>query len=346
METRRIEETAGDVWFVYDGECPICRTAAQALRIRKAVGSLHLVNAREEANHPIMEEIRQLGLDLDAGMVMKFQGRCYHGQDALHLMALLGSRHGWFNRMNAVLFRSRTVAKLCYPLMRATRNGLLRLQGTPPIDNLEESPATPIFAAIFGEDWARLPLVMQRHYAVRAYSDDSVTVRGTLDIEVSWGVRIMARLTGMLVPYAGKNIPVTVTFRSGRHSRAFHFERVFHFPQHGDICFNSRMDPGGGNELVEFMRFGIGWKLAYRWDGEAVRLEHRGYVWRLLGWMIPLPLAWIIGRGNAVEVPLSDATFRMHTSAVHPWFGRTFGYGGEFTVIARELYDDALYASP
>lgn len=133
------ESAKGDVWFVYDGDCPICTTAANALQIRKAVGTLHLVNAREDRNHPVMREILARRLNLDEGMVIKFLDTCYFGADALHVMALLGTGQGWFNRMNASLFRSKTLSRLLYPPMRTARNLFIRLKGIPKIDNLNNT---------------------------------------------------------------------------------------------------------------------------------------------------------------------------------------------------------------
>jgi predicted DCC family thiol-disulfide oxidoreductase YuxK len=132
----RVEIGKGDVWFVYDGECPLCSAAAHALRIRQAVGHLHLVDARIETSHPIIKEVRDLNLDLDEGMVIKFRETHYHGADALHVMAMLGTGRGWFNRLNAVLFRSKLLSRLCYPSLRAGRNLLIRLRGVEKIDNL------------------------------------------------------------------------------------------------------------------------------------------------------------------------------------------------------------------
>ena len=85
---------------------------------------------------PVMREIDACGLNLDEGMVIKFQDTCYHGADALHVMALLGTRHGWFNRMNAWLFRSKRISTLVYPFMRAARNLALRFKGVSKIGNL------------------------------------------------------------------------------------------------------------------------------------------------------------------------------------------------------------------
>jgi predicted DCC family thiol-disulfide oxidoreductase YuxK len=329
-----MEAMQGDVWFVYDGECPICSMAAQALRIKQAVGALHLVNARLNTQHPVLAEVNARRLNLDEGMVLKFQGAYYHGQDALHLMALLGSPHGWFNCMNALLFRSRTVARVCYPVMRGMRNMLLYLKGVGKIDNLQSHDA-PIFKAVFGKDWDALPPVMQQHYAVRPYSDDVVQVQGTLDVRISLLVRIIGKYTGLLLAYSGDNVPVTVTFRSGKRSRAFYFDRVFHFPTHGDVPFISRMEHLRDNIMVEYMRFGVGWKCAYAWDGEKVTLEHRGYVWRVARFLLPIPAGLLIGRGHAEEVPTSSDSFRMWTHANHAWWGKTFAYAGEFRILHR-----------
>lgn len=130
-------EDKGEIWFAYDGECPICTYAAHALRIRQSVGPLHLVDARADKDHPLIHRIAEEKLDLDEGMVIQFGGRLYHGADALQVMALLGSDHGWFNRVNVRLFRSPVLAKLAYPLMRGSRNLLIRLLGVAPIDNLK-----------------------------------------------------------------------------------------------------------------------------------------------------------------------------------------------------------------
>jgi predicted DCC family thiol-disulfide oxidoreductase YuxK len=130
-------QDTGEIWFVYDGDCPVCTYAARALRIRDSVGSLHLLDARTGRDHPLIQRITAAGLDLDEGMVIAFCDRFYHGADALQMMGLLGSSYGWFNRLNAMLFRSPVVARCAYPLMRAGRNLLLRLRGVTPIGNRE-----------------------------------------------------------------------------------------------------------------------------------------------------------------------------------------------------------------
>jgi predicted DCC family thiol-disulfide oxidoreductase YuxK len=121
------------VVLVYDGDCPFCSAAAHMVRIKKAVGALEIVNAREAKDSEIMRAIATRGLDLNQGIVVSFEGRLYHGQDALHLLALIGSKSGWMNRLNVALFRNRTTVRLSYPFMKAIRNTTLRVLGKRPI---------------------------------------------------------------------------------------------------------------------------------------------------------------------------------------------------------------------
>ena len=97
------------------------------VRLRKSVGEVHLVDAREGG--PVVDEIQAAGLDLDKGMAFKIGGRLYHGADCLNVLALLSSESGWFNRLNAAAFRSPTVSRLAYPLLKAGRNLLLMVRG-------------------------------------------------------------------------------------------------------------------------------------------------------------------------------------------------------------------------
>lgn len=191
----------------------------------------------------------------------------------------------------------------------------------------------PIFQSVFGEQWHRLPPVMQKHYAVIPYNDEVITAEGTLTIRACWLIKRVARLTGILVPYEGNRVPVTVRFYSGQDSADFHFDRIFHYPGKPPYHFHSRMRLLNGNELIERMRFGLGWKLAYEWDGRKVILSHRGYIWQIGAIHFPIPLSWLIGKGYAEEEALSNDMFRMWTHTLHPWFGEMLRYEGEFEIL-------------
>ncbi len=113
--------------IVYDGECPFCSRYVALVRLRETVGAVKLVNARDGG--ALVERLLDEGYDLDEGMVLFWQGRIYHGDACLHMLALLSTPLGAFNRVNAALFRSERVARLLYPVLRSGRNATLRLLG-------------------------------------------------------------------------------------------------------------------------------------------------------------------------------------------------------------------------
>lgn len=122
------------VVLVYDKECPACDNYCRLVRIREDIGDLVLVDAREPG--PILDEITALGWDIDQGMVLKLEQQLYYGSDAIHMLSLLGTRSGVFNRLNYWLFKSKRLSHVLYPILRALRNLLLKLLGKTKINNL------------------------------------------------------------------------------------------------------------------------------------------------------------------------------------------------------------------
>lgn len=128
---------ATEAWLIYDGECPFCSAYVKYLRVQDSVGALHLVNARDGG--PVVEQVKQAGADLDEGMVLKIGDRLYHGADCIHALALLSTPSNIFNRINGRIFRSPTMARHLYPILRAGRNAALRLLGRRKIGRAPQS---------------------------------------------------------------------------------------------------------------------------------------------------------------------------------------------------------------
>lgn len=124
----------GDVLVVYDKQCPACDYYCNMVRIKESVGRVVLVGARDGG--PVMEEITARGLDIDQGMVVKVGSELYYGSDAINVLALMGTNKGFFNRLAYWSFRSRTLARVLYPVLRACRNLLLKILGKTKINNL------------------------------------------------------------------------------------------------------------------------------------------------------------------------------------------------------------------
>ena len=97
------------------------------LRLRAAIGDVILLDAREP--HPVVEELKQSGIDLDEGMALIDGDTIHFGDEVVHRLALMSTGSGAFNKLNAHIFRSPRVARMLYPVMKAGRNATLTLMG-------------------------------------------------------------------------------------------------------------------------------------------------------------------------------------------------------------------------
>ncbi|MGS2718027.1 DUF4166 domain-containing protein [Eionea flava] len=328
------KDSAKGIWFVYDGECPLCKQAALALRIKEAYGILHLLDARDDAEHPLMQTINAEGFDLDEGMII-YDGECfYHGKTALRFMAKYSENKGLFNVATKIVYWSDVLAKLTYPWLRGMRNLLLRRKNISRIDNLKQKNQ-PIFKRVFGEGWDKLPAVMHKHYANKPYSQDITVVDGVLDVSCSGPFKYFAPLFWLLhgIPPANeKEVPVTVRFQSDKNTQSFTFNRMFQFDNRKPYHFRSYMIPIKENEVIEVMPLGLCWRTNVVWEDNRVKLKHKGYALRIAGHFIPLPLTPLMGAGNAEEIAIDDDSFDMQVEITHPWWGRIYEYKGRFTV--------------
>ncbi|WP_193184244.1 DUF4166 domain-containing protein [Nisaea sediminum] len=328
------EGTPGSVSVVYDGACPICRSAAHAVTLRKEHGALALVDARTMPGHRLCRTAEAKGLDLDKGMLIEAGGRLYYGAEATLFLASYGDPNRLTTKLARLLKRSRIASETAYVMLRGVRKLLLFLRG---VDGLQKpsDAGRPIFAPVFGDDWERLPPVIRRHYPNRPFSDDVTRVEGVLDVMSAGPVRLLAPVLSALGQIPARNesgVPVTVTFRSDPGSAAFVFDREFRFSD-GDYHFRSRMLHLGGGEVVEIMRYGFYWRCRYAWREGKVMLAHRGYGIRLFGRHVPLPLGLLLGRNEAEEVPLDAGSFGMMTRITHPLWGRVYEYRGRFSFM-------------
>ncbi|HVV93420.1 MAG TPA: DCC1-like thiol-disulfide oxidoreductase family protein [Hyphomicrobiales bacterium] len=117
------------VTIFYDGQCPFCSAYVGLVRLRAAAGEVRLVDARSGA--PALADAA--GFDLNAGMLVTAGAGRFYGADAVHWLALMSTRAGFFNRLAYVVFRHPRLTRLLYPGMRGVRNLTLRVLGRPPL---------------------------------------------------------------------------------------------------------------------------------------------------------------------------------------------------------------------
>ena len=114
-------------YLAYDGACPFCARFVRYVRLRDSIGPLAMIDSRKGG--PEVDEVCRLGFDLNQGMALKLHGRFYHGAACVHVLALLSTRSGLFNRTVSIMFRSPRMARLLYPVLRVGRNLTLFLLG-------------------------------------------------------------------------------------------------------------------------------------------------------------------------------------------------------------------------
>ncbi|MEM9168284.1 MAG: DCC1-like thiol-disulfide oxidoreductase family protein [Pseudomonadota bacterium] len=130
---------ARDIYIVYDGECPFCSAYVRMVRLREIAGKVHLLDAR--APHPVVDDLKARGYDLDEGMALKIGDAIYHGDECVHQLAMLTGSSGFFNRFHFWVFQNEARAKAIYPTLRAGRNLALKLLGKRKIAEAEAAQA-------------------------------------------------------------------------------------------------------------------------------------------------------------------------------------------------------------
>lgn len=204
-----------------------------------------------------------------------------------------------------------------------------------------ELPAdTPVFKSVLGAGFADLGDIVQRHYFLRPYSTDRMSVSGVMhEVYSSPFARLiipLTRLFGSLVPYRGTDVPVTVHYSARPDADTVHWDRVFDFPGRKPFHFRSYMQPAGDNQVIEYVRFGVGLHLAVTAEDGALVFRDAGYVWRLFGHVIPIPAGLLLGHAYVEERPAGPDHFTMKMHLRHPLFGELFRYSGTFSLDASD----------
>ncbi len=178
-------------------------------------------------------------------------------------------------------------------------------------------PAASLYRRILGEAFVRLPSALQvMHDGVQVAEGGALVDRGG-------GVlaRVVARLVGF--PPAGREIPVTVTFRIERGRE--HWQRAFGNPAISRVHrFSSWQEQGRGRfERLLCERFGpFRFGLALVVDGASLRLVLRG--WSFAGLPLPLFLAPSIAALETAD----DGRFHFDVAISHRLTGLIVHYRG------------------
>lgn len=199
---------------------------------------------------------------------------------------------------------------------------------------------TPVIAQALGEQWDKLHPLVKRHYDIAPGTESRVVMEGEMR-EVHFSrlaapLIHIASLFGALVAERASAIPVTVLNSTRHGDPAMHWHRTFRYPDGRERTFLSRMVYAGGNEIIEYVRFGLGIRMAMSVVDGALLFESRGFHWGsnpASG--LPIPDLLLLGRSRIMERAISDEQFEIEFDTRHPLYGRSFGYNGTFRIAGE-----------
>jgi hypothetical protein len=173
--------------------------------------------------------------------------------------------------------------------------------------------AAPLYRRVLGAAWDALPEPLR---AMHDLSGDMIA-EGVAQVDRGGGLLARLVAAAFRFPKAGKDVPVTVSFRA-RDGREV-WRRDF-----AGSGFRSTQEEGHGRfERLVCERFGpFAFGLALVLDGERLRLIVRR--WSFFG--VPLPL-WLVPRGDAYE-HAEGGRFNFHVEIGHPLTGMIVRYRG------------------
>jgi len=114
--------------IVYDRECPFCTNYVAVMRLKTLFSAVELIDARESDNEYV-KDIKQRGYDLNKGMIVIINADYYYGDEAIWILSKFTEREGVLLHLNSVLFKSKTVTRFLYPIMRFARRLTLIILG-------------------------------------------------------------------------------------------------------------------------------------------------------------------------------------------------------------------------
>ena len=193
----------------------------------------------------------------------------------------------------------------------------------------------PVMKTALGEDWLRLDEAVRRHYDLTPGREAAVRMQGIMqEVDHSHIAKLYllpGRIFGALLPYKGENVTASVrNWTTSTDQKAMFWHRVFDFGAGRKAVFASRMEYVGGDEIIEYVRFGLGIRMKLSVENGALKYRSTGYQWDIGAVKLPIPTWLILGDGEITETGISATEFSMSFRMRHPLFGKTFSYSGSF----------------
>ncbi len=201
---------------------------------------------------------------------------------------------------------------------------------------MNQTTPKSVMQQALGDDWDRLDESVKRHYAMVPGREERMTLQGRLEVfhsRIAELFLLPGRLFGALIPYQGKEVPTEVkNWTQTNNQQAMFWHRQLQFPGKPLAVFKSRMEYLQDDEIIEYVRFNLGIRMRLSVEDGALVFTSTRYLWQLGFLRLSLPTWLILGHARILERGLSENRIAMEFEMVHPWFGKTFGYAGDFVI--------------
>jgi len=189
----------------------------------------------------------------------------------------------------------------------------------------------PLLQKVLGDDWDKLPPVIQRHYTIPV--DSNTCVRG--DMEIAYPNFLLPlisliHLCGGLVSKRGKKINTLVKKTVSAQNTELFWQRTLEYSGNKKDSFYSRMVYLQPNELIETVRFGFGLRLKVSVEDGTLVYRSNGHIWQYACLRLTFPDWLLLGKACIIEHPISDREFKLDFSIQHPLWGESYCYHGIF----------------
>lgn len=195
----------------------------------------------------------------------------------------------------------------------------------------------PVIKRALGEHWDELDDIVKQHYEITPGESSEMLIKGVMDEVYHSSIAkiflLPGRIFGALVPYKGRNISTQVrNWTSVDNDKAMFWYRTLYFPKKSPLIFASRMEHIEDNEIIEYVRYGMGIRMKISVDDGALVFKSKAYVWTIGGISISIPTWLILGDAKIIEKATAADKFYIYFEMKHPLFGKTFSYSGVFYI--------------
>lgn len=189
----------------------------------------------------------------------------------------------------------------------------------------------PLLHKALGEDWDKLPAILQKHYSIP--NNSSTRLKGNMEIGFPnslYPLISLIHLCGGLVLKRGKNIETLVEKTQSVKNTALCWKRTLTYPDNNKDYFYSQMTYLQDHELIEAVRFGFGLRLKVSViDGNLV-YRSNGHIWQYGRLRLSFPDWMLLGKATIVEQAVSEQQFKLDFNINHPLWGKSYWYHGIF----------------